>query len=126
MKKSKLLILALVLAVVLLAVYRIANRPPLAEYTPEARVVAILIKGGCLDCHTADAELPFYAKLPVADKMIRQDIDSGYRAFDIAPLSEALVAGQLSRPVDVPRSRRWRSTNVCPNRNTTSCIGVAR
>ena len=103
MKKSRLLILALVLAVVLVAVYRIANRPPSAEYTPEARVAAILIKGGCLSCHTADAELPFYAKLPVAGKVIQQDIDSGFRAFDIEPLYEALVAGQLPRPVDVAK-----------------------
>ena len=103
MKKSKLLILALVLAVVLVAVYRISNRPPSAEYTPEARVAAILVKGGCLDCHTSDAELPFYAKLPVAGKVIKQDIDSGYRAFDIEPLYEALVAGQLPRPVDVAK-----------------------
>ncbi len=103
MKKSRLLILALVLAVMLVAVYRIANRPPSAEYTPEARVAAILIKGGCLSCHTADAELPFYAKLPVAGKVIKQDIDSGYRAFDIEPLYEALVAGQLPRPVDVAK-----------------------
>ena len=103
MKKSKLLILALMLAVVLVAIYRISNRPPSAEYSPEARVAAILIQGGCLSCHTADAELPFYAKLPVAGKVIQQDIDSGFRAFDIEPLYEALVAGQLPRPVDVAK-----------------------
>ncbi|MBR4055154.1 MAG: heme-binding domain-containing protein [Rikenellaceae bacterium] len=103
MKKSKLLILALVLAVVLVAVYRISNRPPSAEYTPEARVAAILVQGGCLDCHTQDAEPPFYADFPIAGKIVRQDIDSGFRAFDIAPLYEALVAGQLPRPVDVAK-----------------------
>lgn len=103
MKKSKLLILALVLAVVVVAVYRISNRPPSAEYTPEARVAAILVQGGCLDCHTKDAEYPFYADFPIVGKIVRQDIDSGFRAFDIAPLYEALVAGQLPRPVDVAK-----------------------
>ncbi|MBQ6690888.1 MAG: heme-binding domain-containing protein [Rikenellaceae bacterium] len=103
MKKSKLLILALVLAVVVVAVYRISNRPPSAEYTPEARVAAILVQGGCLDCHTKDAEPPFYADFPIVGKVVRQDIDSGFRAFDIAPLYEALVAGQLPRPVDVAK-----------------------
>lgn len=103
MKKSKLLILALVLAVVVVAVYRISNRPPSAEYTPEARVAAILVQGGCLDCHTKDAEYPFYADFPIVGKVVRQDIDSGFRAFDIAPLYEALVAGQLPRPVDVAK-----------------------
>ena len=103
MKKSKLLILALVLAVVVVAVYRISNRPPSAEYTPEARVAAILVQGGCLDCHTKDAEPPFYADFPIVGKIVRQDIDSGFRAFDIAPLYEALVAGQLPRPVDVAK-----------------------
>lgn len=103
MKKSRLLILALTVAVLVVAIYRISNRPPSDEYTPEARVAAILVKGGCLDCHTQGAELPFYADLPLVGKMIRQDVDSGYRAFDIAPLYEALVAGVLPRPVDVAK-----------------------
>lgn len=103
MKKSRLLILALTVVVMLLAIYRISNRAPSDEYTLDARVAAILVKGGCLDCHTPDAELPFYAKLPIADKIIGQDIDSGYRAFDIEPLYEALLAGQMPRPVDVAK-----------------------
>ena len=103
MKFRRLLILALTLVAVLLAVWRISNRVPSSEYPERARVAAIFIKGGCLECHTAEPEVPFYAKLPVAGDIVMQDIDSGYRAFDIAPLMEALEADRLPSPVDVAK-----------------------
>lgn len=103
MRKRNLLIGAAVLAALLLVVCRIANRPPAADQPLEDRIARILEKGGCLNCHTASPELPFYASLPVAGPMIRCDIDSGYRAYNIAPLYEALVAGEMPRPVDVAK-----------------------
>uniref|UniRef100_UPI0040567F9B heme-binding domain-containing protein n=1 Tax=Alistipes sp. TaxID=1872444 RepID=UPI0040567F9B len=103
MKRKKLLISALVLAALLLVVARIANRPPSAELPTEERVAAILERGGCLSCHSAEAELPFYGKLPLAEEFIRKDIDSGYRAYDVAPLYEALVRGETPRPADVAK-----------------------
>ena len=103
MKLRRLLILVLTLVAVLLAVWRISNRVPSSEYPERARVAAIFIKGGCLDCHTAEPNVPFYAKVPVAGDIVMQDIDSGYRAFDIAPLMEALEADQMPSPVDVAK-----------------------
>ncbi|MBQ3246853.1 MAG: heme-binding domain-containing protein [Alistipes sp.] len=103
MKFRRLLILALTLVAVLLAVWRISNRVPSSEYPERARVAAIFIKGGCLDCHTAEPNVPFYAKLPVAGDIVMADIDSGYRAFDIAPLMEALESDRLPSPVDVAK-----------------------
>ena len=103
MKIRRLLILALTLVAVLLAVWRISNRVPSPEYPERARVAAIFIKGGCLDCHTSEPNVPFYAKLPVAGDIVMKDIDSGYRAFDIAPLMEALEADQMPSPVDVAK-----------------------
>ena len=75
---------ALLVAVAALAVvYRAVNRVPSETLAPNERVYEILVEGGCLSCHSADPEVPFYAKLPVAGKVIMKDIDSGYRAYDI-------------------------------------------
>lgn len=103
MKSRRLLFLSLIVVAMLLAIYRIANRAPSKEYPLESRVEAILIKGGCLSCHTADAELPFYAELPVAGDIIRKDIDSGYRAYDISALYQSLSDGNTPRPIDVAK-----------------------
>ena len=103
MKKRNLLIAALLLVALLLGAYRMANRPPKADLPMEDRVAMILEKGGCLSCHTACPELPLYAKLPGAEQMIRCDVDSGYRAYNIAPLYEALTKGEMPRPVDVAK-----------------------
>ena len=103
MKIRRLLILALTLVAVLLAVWRISNRVPSSEYSEQARVAALFIKGGCLDCHTAEPNVPFYAKVPVAGDIVMQDIVAGYRAFDIAPLMEALELGYSPSPVDVAK-----------------------
>ena len=100
---KKLFYILLTLAAVLFVVYRVVNRPPSAELTPEAKVLAILNEGGCLSCHSAEPELPFYAKLPLAGDMVMADVEEGYRAFDIEPLMASLNAGELPRPVDVAK-----------------------
>lgn len=104
LKKSQLfLIIALALIVVLFVVYRIAIRPPSADLAPEARVAEILDKGGCLDCHSANPDLPFYADMPLVGDMVKADAEEGYRAFDIAPLVKALNNGETPNPVDVAK-----------------------
>ena len=104
LKKSQLfLIIALALIVVLFVVYRIAIRPPSADLAPEARVAEILDKGGCLDCHSANPDLPFYADMPLVGDMVKADAEEGYRAFDIAPLVKALNNGESPNPVDVAK-----------------------
>ena len=102
LKKSQLLLIAvLAIAVVVFVAYRVTVRPPADDLAPEARVAAILEKGGCIDCHSANPELPFYADVPVAGKMVMKDIEDGYRAFDIEPFVEALKNGETPHPVDV-------------------------
>ena len=102
--KKKLLFLALVLAVVAVAIFRISERVPSADYPLNQRVAAIFVKGGCLDCHSANPELPGYFKLPVVDKIMQKDVDEGYRAFDIEPLCHALEkCACCVSPVDVAK-----------------------
>ena len=106
MKHQKLrlvLMAALGVIVLLLGAYRMTLATPSENLAPEARVAAILEQGGCISCHTANPELPFYAKLPVAGDLIAKDIKEGYRAYDITPLAEALENGTMPNPVDVAK-----------------------
>ena len=103
-----LLIVALALVVVLCVIYRVmvSASTPSEELALDARVTAILEDGGCISCHTANPELPFYANLPVVGKLVQQDAKEGYRAYDIAPLMEALQSGATPNVVDVAKVER--------------------
>ena len=102
--KKKLLFLALLLAVVAVAIFRISERVPSADYPLNERVAAIFVKGGCLDCHSANPELPFYFKLPVVGKIMQKDVDEGYRAFDMEPMWKVLESGEGTlNPVDMAK-----------------------
>ena len=95
-KTCRILLTALLLLVVVgIVVYRLMLSTPSEELSPKARVAAILEEGGCLSCHTANAELPFYADFPLAGDLIKADIEEGYRAFDIAPLMENPIIARL-------------------------------
>ena len=73
----------LVAAAVMTVVYRAVNRVPSAELPLNEQVYEIFIDGGCLSCHSENPELPFYAEIPVAGDIVKADIDSGYRAYDM-------------------------------------------
>ena len=80
----------LIAAAVLVLVYRAVNKVPSSDLPQYEQVYRIFEDGGCLSCHSSDPELPFYAKLPVAGKIVMQDIDSGYRAYDMEAFMEEL------------------------------------
>ena len=90
-------VLLLVAAAAMVVVYRAVNRVPSADLPQYEQVYRIFEDGGCLSCHSADPELPFYAKMPVAGKVVMADIDSGYRAYDMRPFMDALkVDGEVT------------------------------
>ncbi len=97
------LLALLVLAAAMIIVYRVMNRPPSADLPVNEQVAEIFDNGGCLVCHSADPDLPFYAKMPVAGEIVMQDVDSGYRAFDIRPFLEALKVDGDVNPVDLAK-----------------------
>lgn len=45
------------------------------------QVANILYSNGCQYCHSTSAELPFYSKFPIIDKMLETDIEGGKRTF---------------------------------------------
>ena len=87
----------------LLVAYLVINRAPSETLQLESRVLKILEVGGCESCHTAEPKLPFYAQLPVAGDVVMKDVEAGYRAYDIAPLMEALRSGKMPNAVDVAK-----------------------
>ena len=102
--KKKLLFLALLLVAVALAVFRISDRQPSADYPTDDRVAAIFVKGGCLDCHSAEPELPAYFNLPVVGDVMKKDVEDGYRAFDMEPMWKVLESGEGTyNPVDMAK-----------------------
>ena len=96
-------VMLLVAAAAMVVVYRAVNRVPSADLPQAEQVYKIFEDGGCLSCHSADPEVPFYAKMPVAGKIVMKDIDSGYRAYDIKPVMEALKTGEQVGAVDLAK-----------------------
>jgi cytochrome c peroxidase len=93
----------LVAAAAMVVVYRAMNRVPSADLPQNEQVLQIFDDGGCLSCHSADPKLPFYAKMPVAGKIVMKDIDSGYRAYDIEPVMNALKIDENASAVDLAK-----------------------
>mgnify|MGYP002519761594 CR=1 FL=1 len=100
---KKLTVALLVIAAVMVVVYRAVNRVPSADLPANERVYEIFTDGGCLDCHSADPELPFYADFPVMGDMVKQDAADGYRAFDMTGFMEALKAGGLVNAAELAK-----------------------
>ncbi len=96
-------VVLLVAAAAMVVVYRALNRVPSADLPLNEQVLQIFDDGGCLSCHSADPKVPFYAKMPVAGKIVMKDIDSGYRAYDIEPVMEALKIDADVSAVDLAK-----------------------
>ena len=96
MKKKLIPLIALLLAVVLLGVF-VAHSTNLPESgTPDELVQAVLLENQCLACHNPDAPVPFYAKIPVAGKLIAYDMFAGLRSIN---LNAPLINLQQGKPV---------------------------
>ena len=100
--KKKLIIGALVLVVALFFIYRISVKAPSGiDYSDRAKVASIFIKGDCLTCHSANVQLPFYANIPIVGDIVKSEAAEGYRAYDIQPFMDALLADHPLNPVEV-------------------------
>ena len=104
MKKSTKLIAALLVVVAALAVtYRLMHRVPSADLEANAQMQQIITDAGCLRCHTSTPDLPFYASMPVAGKIVMEDVSKAYRAFDMTQMEADLEAGQPLNPADLAK-----------------------
>ena len=102
MKLSSKIIIAGVVVVAALAVtYRAVNQAPDANLPADKQMAQIMEDGGCIFCHTANPDLPFYADYPIAKTLIKKDVEDGYKAFDIAPMIQAMEEGKAVNEVDL-------------------------
>ena len=96
MKKRLISVVAIIIAVVLIAVFS-ANSTNLPENgTPDELMQAVILENQCLSCHNPQAPVPFYAKIPFVGKLIAYDMFAGLRSID---LNAPLVNLQQGKPV---------------------------
>lgn len=104
MKKITKLIVALLVVIIALAViYRLVNKAPSADLTADAQMQEIITTSGCLSCHTSTPNLPFYASMPVAGKIVMEDITKAYRVFDMTQMAEDLKSGRPLNKADMAK-----------------------
>jgi len=95
-KKLGIVIVVVVVLVLALPVLNlIVGLPdnPLMDVEPQDPVTALAvstISTKCAPCHSHEPSLPFYAKLPIASAMIREDVEEGTEHIDyLAELGQA-------------------------------------
>ena len=54
------------------------------------QVAAVFFNNGCQYCHTEKANLPFYAKFPLVETMVNNDIKQGNKFFDLNNILEGM------------------------------------
>mgnify|MGYP002240051283 CR=1 FL=1 len=67
-----------------------------------------------MECHVANPKLPFYASLPLAGDLVKEDIRLGYRSFDIAPMVAAIEAGGKVSEVDLAKVEKVIQDGTMP------------
>jgi cytochrome c peroxidase len=89
MKRIVILVLILVLAALAFPVINLVVGGPetaLASFEsddPQLTAVAHILAEKCVNCHTAEYKLPWYANFPIAKGLIEHDIQMGLRTVDM-------------------------------------------
>lgn len=77
------------------------------NYSAEQQKIAkVFFNNGCQYCHTPSAELPFYARVPLVDSMMQNDIKGGNRVFLLNKLLEGLKNPSKLSEVDLAKLER--------------------
>ena len=113
-KTSKIILGGAVLVVGLAIVYRAVNQAPDKSLPANEQLTEIMNDGGCVFCHTANPDLPFYATLPVAKSLIAAHVEEGYKAFDIEPMMKAVAAGETVNEVDLAKVEKCVMDGTMP------------
>lgn len=67
------------------------------------QVASILRANGCLECHAADAPIPFYGKLPLVGPVVQADMKEGTHYLDLTAMVEALENGGAVTETDLAK-----------------------
>jgi cytochrome c peroxidase len=91
------------------------NSPTLTDPVASAAFAA-LREARCDYCHARNTDLPFYFHVPVANQLMRRDLEQGLRHFRIEPVLASFQTGavpseeQLARIEEVVRQNRMPPT----------------
>lgn len=79
---------ALALPVINFVTYQAPQEPVLlaSNSNPYAAQAAQIFTQKCSDCHTSKTRHPFYFSLPIAQQVIRKDIESGLNHYELTPI----------------------------------------
>lgn len=100
---KKFVVAFVAIALVVAAYFSISGNSDLPEGAPNVRAAAVFEKSGCVFCHAKNTPLPFYAKIPLVNIPIQNDVREGLRGFDI---SQARNPAEVS---DVPAIEKMKS-----------------
>ena len=67
------------------------------------QVASIIRNNGCLECHSATANIPFYGKLPIIGPVVQADMKEGTHYLDLTAMMTALDNGQPVTEVDLAK-----------------------
>ncbi len=96
MKNRKLLLTSITGVVAVGAYFVVSNSSHLPEGDINKKAIYALDEAGCVLCHTKDAQLPFYAKIPLVNIPIKNDISEGLKYFDITEAIKDIKAGKTA------------------------------
>lgn len=84
MKKTlSIALLVILVSAVAIFVYRVAFRKSIPDAPASEQVFSILDQNECFACHSQNPRLPFYSKVPVLGKRIRNDVERAYLFTDL-------------------------------------------
>lgn len=112
--KKKVILVSLVIAVGLVAAYRLVNQAPAETLAPNEKMLQLLTDGGCMDCHSSNPKLPFYSGLPFAGDLVKEDIKVGYREFDVEPMMNVLKENGKVSEVDLAKVEKVIKDGTMP------------
>ncbi len=112
--KKKVILVSLVLAVGLVATYRLVNNAPAETLSPNDKMLQLLTDGGCINCHSSNPSLPFYSSLPVAGSLVKEDIEKGYRSFDVEAMVKSLQSDGKVGEVDLAKVEKVIKDGTMP------------
>lgn len=78
------------------------------------QVASILRENGCMDCHSANAPLPFYGNFPVIGSVVKADMVEGTRYVDFTDMLDALDNGKPVSEVDLAKLENTAMSGSMP------------
>ena len=93
--KKFMIFAGITMAVTLVSVvlYRLMNILPPDGISNEAQAMAVFNDAACLSCHQRNAELPFYAGLPIVGNRLKNRAAKGYFVFDASDCFDKINRG---------------------------------